>query len=113
MPLFFPTSFLMMRLIHVILYHNDPNFLDQQAWVNSADLDQTAPLANSIDPDQSLIDQSLHCKNFEAIFIVEIISMKFEPRREKTYFLHIYVKTKAQISCAVTVQLISAFVFAT
>ena len=36
----------------------------------------------------------------------------FEPRHEKTGFLH-YAKTKAQISCAVTAQLISAFVFAT
>ena len=34
-----------------------------------------------------------------------------EPRREKTGFLH-HAKTKTQISCAVTAQLISAFVFA-
>ena len=35
-----------------------------------------------------------------------------EPRHEKTCFLQI-VKTKMQISCEVTAQLISAFVFAT
>ena len=35
----------------------------------------------------------------------------YEPYREKTGFLA-YAKTKAQISCAVTAQLISAFVFA-
>ena len=35
----------------------------------------------------------------------------YEPRREKTRFLHMR-KTKTQISCAVTAQLISAFVFA-
>ena len=34
-----------------------------------------------------------------------------EPRREKTCFFA-YAKTKAQISCAVIAQLISAFVFA-
>ena len=31
-----------------------------------------------------------------------------EPRHEKTCFLHIYAKTKVQISCAATVQMISA-----
>ena len=36
---------------------------------------------------------------------------KFEPRREKTGFLHM-LKTKLQISFAVTAKLISAFVFA-
>ena len=36
----------------------------------------------------------------------------FEPRREKTGFLHMR-KTKMQISFAVTAKLISAFVFAT
>ena len=35
-----------------------------------------------------------------------------KPRHEKTGFLH-YAKTKAQISCALTAQLISAFDFAT
>ena len=30
---------------------------------------------------------------------------------EKTYFLHMYAKTKVQINCAVTVQLISTFLF--
>ena len=35
---------------------------------------------------------------------------KYEPRYEKTAFLH--MKTKMQITCAVTAQLISAFVFA-
>ena len=35
----------------------------------------------------------------------------YEPRQEKTCFP--YVKAKGQISCMVTVQLISAFVFAT
>ena len=35
----------------------------------------------------------------------------FEPRHEKPFF--VYAKTKAQTSCAVTAQLISAFVFAT
>ena len=35
----------------------------------------------------------------------------FEPRHEKTGFLQ-YAETKTQISCAVTAQLISAFVFA-
>ena len=37
---------------------------------------------------------------------------KFEPRYEKTGFF-LYAKTKTQISCAVTAQVISAFVFAT
>ena len=37
----------------------------------------------------------------------------YEPRREKTGFLHNYAKTKTQISFAVTAKLISAFVFAT
>ena len=37
--------------------------------------------------------------------------MKVEPLYEKTNFA--YAKTKAQISCAVTAQLISAFAFAT
>ena len=36
----------------------------------------------------------------------------FEPRHEKLDFA-LYAKTKAQISCAVTAQLISAFVLAT
>ena len=35
---------------------------------------------------------------------------KYEQRREKSVFA--YVKTKTQISCTVTVQVISAFVFA-
>ena len=35
----------------------------------------------------------------------------YELRREKTFFMHIYVKTKMQISCAVTMQLISPFGF--
>ena len=35
----------------------------------------------------------------------------FEPRYEKTGLLH-YTKTKTQISCAVTAQMISAFVYA-
>ena len=34
------------------------------------------------------------------------IAFLYEPRHEKTCFLH-YAKTKAQISCAVTAQLIS------
>ena len=43
-----------------------------------------------------------------------IIKMLFEPRREKTGFWHMRKQTsKPQISCAVTAQLISAFVFAT
>ena len=37
---------------------------------------------------------------------------KFEPYHEKTYFFA-SAKTKAQISCTVTAQLISAFVFVT
>ena len=36
----------------------------------------------------------------------------FEPRHEKTCFFFAYAKSKPQISCAVTAQLISAFVFA-
>ena len=40
------------------------------------------------------------------------ISDENEPRHEKTCFFA-YAKTKAQISCAVTAQLISAFVFTT
>ena len=36
---------------------------------------------------------------------------EYEPRHEKTGFFS-YAKTKRQISCAVTAQLISAFVFA-
>ena len=36
---------------------------------------------------------------------------KYEPRYEKTFFFA-YAKTKTQISCAVTAQLITAFVFA-
>ena len=36
----------------------------------------------------------------------------YEPRHEKTCFFA-YAKTKAQTSCTVTAQLISAFVFAT
>ena len=39
-------------------------------------------------------------------------SNPYEPRHEKTCFFA-YAKTKEQISCAVTAQLISAFVFAT
>ena len=38
--------------------------------------------------------------------------IKYEPRYDKAYFLHMQ-KPKAQISCSVTAQLISAFVFAT
>ena len=38
---------------------------------------------------------------------------RYEPRHEKTCFLCKYAKTKAQISWAVTAQLISVFVFAT
>ena len=38
--------------------------------------------------------------------------LSYEPRHEKTRFLH-YAKTKTQISCAKTAQLISVFVFAT
>ena len=37
---------------------------------------------------------------------------RIEPRHEKTVFLHIYAKTKTQISFTVTAKLISAFVFA-
>ena len=37
--------------------------------------------------------------------------IEIEPRYEKTGFFA-YAKTKMQISCAVTAQLISAFVFA-
>ena len=40
------------------------------------------------------------------------IMIVYEPCHEKTCFLHMR-KTKAQISCVVTVQLISDFVFAT
>ena len=40
------------------------------------------------------------------------VSNIFEPRREKTGYLHM-LKTKTQISIAVTAKLISAFVFAT
>ena len=46
------------------------------------------------------------CKNTYSNII------RIEPRHEKTGFFA-YAKTKAQISCAVTAQLISAFVFAT
>ena len=37
---------------------------------------------------------------------------KFEPHHEKTYFMYV-AKTKAQISCMVTTQLISVIVLAT
>ena len=40
-----------------------------------------------------------------------VLQKEYEPRYEKTGFLHMR-KTKTQISCAVTAQLISAFVFA-
>ena len=40
------------------------------------------------------------------------MTFQYEPRHEKTGFLH-DAQTKAQISCAVTTQLISDFVFAT
>ena len=58
-------------------------------------------------------DQIAHMKVKE---LAEMMSCKYypliEPRQEKTRLLH-YAKSKAQISCAVTAQLISAFVFAT
>ena len=38
--------------------------------------------------------------------------MTYEPHHEEIKFLHIDTKTKAQISCAVTAQLINAFVLA-
>ena len=41
-----------------------------------------------------------------------LCTVLYEPRREKTCFFA-YVKTKVQISCTVTAQLISIFVFAT
>ena len=49
-----------------------------------------------------------------AIFLdqVRTCPISSEPRHEKTCFFA-FAKTKAQISCAVTTQLISAFVFAT
>ena len=31
--------------------------------------------------------------------------------RKHVFYIHVYAKTKAQISCAVTMQLVSAFVF--
>ena len=37
----------------------------------------------------------------------------FEPHYEKTNILHIYAKTKVQVSFAVTVKLTSTFIFAT
>ena len=43
--------------------------------------------------------------------IVHIFVISYEPRNEKIYFA--YAKIKAQITCAVTMQLISAFGFAT
>ena len=39
--------------------------------------------------------------------------VSYEPRHEKTSFLHICAKTKTQISFVVTAKLISVFVFAT
>ena len=50
----------------------------------------------------------VNSKSFSFLFKFKL----FEPRHEKTSFLA-YAKTKAQISCAVTTKLISAFVFAT
>ena len=41
-----------------------------------------------------------------------ICAILYEPCHEKTGFLH-YAKTKAQISCTVTAQLINTFIFAT
>ena len=56
------------------------------------------------------------CRNFLSPVPIcpyfRIITALIEPCREKTGFLHMR-KTKTQISCAVTAQLISAFVFAT
>ena len=43
---------------------------------------------------------------------VKFILNEYEPRYEKTGFIA-YAKTKTQISCTVTAQLISAFVFTT
>ena len=49
---------------------------------------------------------------YEVLFRQNLLSLKNEPRREKTGFLHMR-KQKTQISFAVTAKLISAFVFAT
>ena len=50
----------------------------------------------------------VNSKSFSFLFKFKL----FEPRHEKTSFFA-YAKTKAQISCAVTAQLISAFASAT
>ena len=44
------------------------------------------------------------------VITFKTVSLIFEPRCEKTGFLH--MRKKTQISCAVTAQLTSAFVFA-
>ena len=78
-------------------------------------------LPNIADPDQAALRASqlrvfsicLNSRENRANSMVsEKITVSYEPLREKTGFLQ-YVKTKTQISFAVTAKLISAFVFAT
>ena len=47
------------------------------------------------------------------VCLLAYVWLRYEPRYEKTVFFFAYTKTKTQIRCAVTAQLISAFVFAT
>ena len=60
----------------------------------------------------SVIYDNHVCAFLYGTHINGIILRAYEPRHEKTCFFA-YEKTKPQISCAVTAQLISAFVFAT
>ena len=54
----------------IVLYRNDPKFLDSQLWANSADPDQTAPLA----PLEEQSDQGLHCLQFYYLHLFDVIS---------------------------------------
>ena len=62
----------------------------------------------------SFFSVSLVSSGFSWLFsILWSQSVILEPRYKKTVFFFAYAKTKTQISCAVTAQMISAFVFAT
>ena len=70
-------------------------------------------VANNNGADQIMCVQAdLHLFFLAYDYRVDIASLKYELHHEKTCFLHMQ-NTKVQISCTVTVQLISAFVCTT
>ena len=70
-------------------------------------------VANKNGADHTIsVQADLHLLLFAYDYRVDFASLKYELHHEKICFLHMH-KTKVQISCTVTVQLISAFVCTT